>query len=433
MTNGIANGWVAPTLKHFEKGGDFGVVTKSQISWIASLEDFGKIFGAVFAALVLDILGRRPLLASVALIFFLIWLATAFTNSIQVLCMIRFIAGVFAGINEGSNSIYLAENSSPRIRPVCGSFIITVYFFGLIGEFFVATYLPYKTTLIINAVVSFLAFLSVFCMKESVQYTLMKGRESKAAKDFAWLRGISASNPEIELEFEKIKQNVSSENSLKSSLMKTISTPVNYRSLAIVVILYSLAGSVGYFPMMWYASMTFTSTNMLTSNEFTILFGIVQTIVVIPTSFVIGRINRRSLILTCFSLITLSHLATASLYYANQHITNIPHFPWLTFSTITFFASVYAFMYPGIFLIRGELFPLSVKALGGCLSIMSYSATSFFTTKIFLFMSDKFGVEVNFVIFALLSSITIVFVYFFLPETKNKSLIQIQESLTKVR
>ncbi|XP_065221956.1 solute carrier family 2, facilitated glucose transporter member 6-like [Planococcus citri] len=431
LTIGIANGWVAPTLNGLRTPGGELSVTIEESSWIASLDHFGKIFGAIFTAFILDIVGRKILLTASAFVLFAIWVIVMFTRSVPILYVMRIMFGVFVGLNDGTNSNYLAENSSPYIRGVFGAVCITLYYIGLLAEFTIATYCSYSNTALINVIITFLAFLPVIWIKEPVQFLLMKGKIAKAEKNFAWLHGSNMNSEEIKVEFERIKQNAQAENLKKSSFKKTITAPANYKSMFIMITIHALAGSTGYFPVMSYASIAFSASDILTPNEFTVLFGIAQTLVVALTSFVISRFSRRTIILISFSLIAASHAVTTGLYYVNSNVVAIPYFPWLIFASITFYASVYAFVYPVVFVIRGELFPLSVKATGGCLSVIAFSTTSFLTTKMFLYISNAYGIEANFLLFAFLTLLTILFVYIFLPETKNKSLIEIQEMLEK--
>lgn len=427
----MANGWVAPTLNILQSPeGEFRI-SSQQSSWIASLDCLGRIFGAIFAALMLDIAGRKLLLASSALVFFLMWVITWLTQSASVLCLIRLIFGIFIGLNDGTNSTYLAENSSPVIRGVFGTVCITLYYAGLLVEFAAATYLSYTHTAILNAVITFVALLSVFYLKEPVQFLLLKGKHQQAEKNYAWLHGVAVT--EIGTDFQKIKQNAQTESKKKTSFKKILSAPANYKSLFIMITLYCLVGSAGYAPIMSYAPLAFSATDILTTNEFTILFGVAQLLIVVSTSFLIGRFSRRAIILISFLLITLSHLTTAALYHLHDNITSIPYFPWVIFASITLYASIYAFVYPVVFLIRGELFPLSIKATGGCLSIVASSITSFITTKIFIVISDSYGIGANFLIFALVSLLLVLFVYSLLPETKNKSLVEIQEMLENTK
>lgn len=401
-----------------------------QCSWIASLDHFGKIFGAVLAALLLDVIGRKNLLTYCAFMFFFQWVLILFGDSVSLLYIARIAFGIAFGINDSTNSVYLGENSSPLIRGIFGATAISLNFLGLMGELALATYASYKTTALVNLAAGFLCLLPVFWMKEPVQFLLMKGKFKKAEENFRWLKGVNDVR-EVELEFEKIKQNVYSENSKKSSIKTVITSRANYKSVVIMFVIYALAASTGYYPLISFASLSFTETSSLTANEFTILIGICQFVIVTITSFVVDKFPRRSTIMISFLLIAFFHACTALVYYTNKYICPVPYFPWLIFAGISLFVGLHAFVYPAIFLIRSELFPLSIKAIGGCISVVGYSALSFLTTKMFLYISKYYGIYLNFAIFSVISLILVLFVYCVLPETRNKTLIEIQESLEK--
>lgn len=431
LSLGLGSGWIAPTLKLLRTPSAGGLtLTIEECSWIASLDHFGKIFGAILAAIFLDIIGRKNLLMYCALLFFLQWVLILFGNSAAILYIARIAFGVAFGINDGTNSVYLGENTSPLIRGIFGAIAISLNFFGLMAEMAFATFASYRATALINTAITFLCVLSVFWMKEPVQFLIMKGKYQKAEKNFLWLRGVTDVN-DVKIEFEKITQNVLSENTKKSSIKTVITSRANYKSVLIMFIIYALAASTGYYPIISYASLFFTETSILTADQLTILIGVFQFVIISSTSMIVDRFPRRSIIMVSFSCIALVHAGTAIVYYVHENITPVPYFPWLIFIGVSLFAGLHAFVYPAIFLIRSELFPLSIKAIGGCISVVGYAALSFLTTKMFLYIYQFCGFYLNFLIFSVISLLLVLFVYWVLPETRNKTLIEIQEDLER--
>ncbi|XP_065221945.1 facilitated trehalose transporter Tret1-like isoform X5 [Planococcus citri] len=427
---GVGNGWIPPTLSILQNSGAEKSLTMEEASWIASLEHIGKIFGALLTAFLLDIIGRKKLLTFSALSFAAMWCGILCSKSVLIIYLSRILFGLAYGVNDGTNSVYLGENSSPIVRGVFGSVTISLYYFGLLLELAVAGYFSVTTTAIINSVIMFSTFLCTFWMVEPAQFLLMKGKSERAKKNFLWLKGVRDIS-EVQHEFEKIQQNANAEITKKSSYMKIFTSPANYKSVLIMFAVYVMSGSTGYYPIMSFASVTFSSTEILTQNQLIILFGICQFVVGMVTSFVIDKFNRRSIMLVGYTMICIVHAFTAILYYVQDNLTQIPYFPWLTFVSITVYAMIYAFVYPAVFLIRSELFPLSVKAVGGCIAVVGYSLMSFLMTKIFLYVSVNFGIHVNFIMFSCISLTLAFFIYFLVPETRNKSLIEIQEILEK--
>lgn len=429
---GIGNGWVSPILDQLHSNSSELQVNSDESSWIASLDSIGRIVGAILSALFIDIVGRKSILGSCAIIFLLNWLAILFTKSVPIIYIVRLSFGLAKGMNDLSNSVYVGENTSPVFRGVFGTVASMCYYGALVGEYAVATFLTYNAIACINASIGLLTVSTIFCMKEPVQFLMMKGKNKKAEKNFLWLKG-AKNLDSVATEWERIKENVQLERSKKSSFSELVTSSANYKSLLIVVTTYFLVGAMGFAPVIAYTSTAFASTKAISSNQFTILFGLLQFIVAILASFFISSFNRRSIIITSSILIAITHLCTACLYYYNAYIAEVPYFAWLIFSSITLFASIYSFMYPAIFLIRSELFPLSVKAIGVSASLIANSGMSFLTTKVFLLISETYGIYVNFIAFSVVCTITAVFVYLTLPETRNKSLIEIQNALENKR
>lgn len=427
---GIGYGWLAPTLRLLQNSGTELSFTPDQCSWIASLHSFGRAIGPFLSAFLIDVIGRKAILIIHAVVVFLMWLLLIYSKTVLAIYTVRIVFGIALGMYEVANTVYIAENCSPTLRGVLGSVTAACFYAGVFVEFILATYLSYDTVNVTNAIMGFLCMASIMLLKEPAQFLLMKDREEEALKNLMWLKGTDNS-ADVKLEFEKIKRNVHAEKLKKFSFKEIFLSKANFRSITIVLIIYLITASTGYEAITAFASMAFSSSEMLTENEFTILLGFLQLVAVCISSCVIERINRRTFILISFSLCAVVLLCTTVLYYINDNITPIDNFSWLTFVTITSYTTIYAAVYPAIYIIRGELFPLSVKAIGGCLSITGNSVVGFLTTRVFLVVSQYCGMFANFLVFTVFSFVTVFYVHLVLPETRGKTLLEIQEQLER--
>lgn len=101
---------------------------------------------------------------------------------------------------------------------------------------------------------------------------------------------------------------------------------------------------------------------------------------------------------------------------------------------LTIFSCLYAmFMFALIGILRGELLPQSVKMLGAGLCTFVLSVGSFLNTRTFLPIAETFGMEFNFALFSVSALILAVYTYFDLPETRGKTLVEIQNELKGVK
>jgi hypothetical protein len=242
-----------------------------------------------------------------------------------------------------------------------------------------------------------------------------------------WLQGggkhYSAFN-----EIEKIKQNVLEEKAKKKSLSALLSAKGNLKSVLIVMGLYLLSTTTGVSAMTAYASMMFPPSDHLTSNEYTILYGAAKLVAVIVSLFVIEKFNRRSLLIVSFLICSFCNGSAYVLYYFDERNHQITFFPWLIFGAITLYSSIFAFVYPALYVIRGELLPFSVKTVGGSVAVIVQSSTSFAISKTFFPIEQYFGKETNFLIYFVMSLVTTIYIYFVLPETRGKALVDMRKS-----
>jgi SP family facilitated glucose transporter-like MFS transporter 8 len=81
--------------------------------------------------------------------------------------------------------------------------------------------------------------------------------------------------------------------------------------------------------------------------------------------------------------------------------------------------------------LMGELFPTETKALASGIAVLLNWFLVFLVTKTFPAMNKELGADITFWIFAAIMAIATAFTYFLVPETKGKSLQEIQEELRK--
>lgn len=299
----------------------------------------------------------------------------------------------------------------------------------MLMEFILSAHLSYKSVIIINLILSFLGLVSTYFLEETPHFFIIREKFEDAGITLKWLKGTPLWN-DVQDEFQTIKNNVAEEKS-KKSIQQLLSAPANYKSLIIGFMLNMLAMSTGYAAIVAFSSLIFVPSASLTSNAFTIIYGINQLIAVCISVFVIERFNRRNLVLISFSAFAIIHTVIAALYYYSDGISSSQFYPWLVFLSVSIYGSIFTFVYPVIYIIRGELFPQSVKAIGNCIAVMAHSATSFISAKMFLVIAFHYGLYVNFLLFSIISILAFVYTYFFLPETRGKTLIDIQKLFEK--
>ncbi|XP_065217783.1 facilitated trehalose transporter Tret1-like [Planococcus citri] len=429
---GLAFGWVAPMIKIFLEDPETEVIaTEEECSWIASLTEFGRIFGPLFSLLLLDVIGRKSMLQISSIIFFVIWLAILFTRSPMVLCATFFVFGLGIGICNAASAVYLGENSSPTVRGIFCSITTTGFYVGVLVQYVIAGYLSYHYLAIANIVMAFVCLASTLLLVESSQFLMLKDRFDRAEKNMMWLNGTSKKE-DIMVEFEDIKSNIASEKLKKTSYKELFTSSANYKSLIIVLVLNMAHAATGNAVMFTYISVLFPENEFFTSNQVSVYFGLSQMTFCLFASLIIENFNRRTLTLLCYAIFILCH--SAACYFLNDAANNetpVTYGVWIVFASVCIFSGFSAVLDSVIHMLRGELFPQSIRPIGSALSISAHSFMEFVTVKIFLSIKAQYGTHMNFMGYAVVSLFSFLFSYFALPETRGKTLIEIQKSLEK--
>lgn len=423
-------GWAAPTLPKLQSVDALFRITVDEASWIASINEIGRISGPFISPILVDNIGRRYTLILISIMYLMVWSTVIFARHAYILYAVRIVFGVANGINDVVGGIYTTENCTPSFRGIIGGVVQLMFYGAIFVEFILATYLPYVGAAIANTAIALSVFATLFYCTETPYFSVMKGKYDEAEKNLIWLRG-DVSRHEIADELDKIKQGVEEETKKNKSIFKLLSSATNLKAITIVLGIHLLGAVTGGNAFLPYASQIFTSSELLTADQYVILFGVIQFLAVALSPFIIEKFGRRTLLMLAFLGFTVSNVGSYVLVFLRSRNYEIMFYPWLIFSTITVYGAFNSLMAPGTYAVKGELLPLSVRAIGSSIAVVGQSMASFSTAKTFLPISKMYGMETNFLLYSIMSFLTIVFIFYTLPETRGKSLHEIQKSLKK--
>lgn len=421
---GIAYGWVAPTLSQLK---DSNSLTTDECSWVASLSNITRALGPFLLAGLMDKIGRIRIFVISAFVSFFMWIATVFTSTAVAMYIIRLVFGVASGLGESATSVYLGENCAPRLRGTFNSISNLSIYIGQLVAYILATYLSYKNVAIVQAAFGLINLLSMYLLKETPQWLIMKGRLELAKRHYNWLRDPEHTNGDAE--FEETKLYVEENSAI--SFAEFYRQPEVRKSLRIVIIVTFLTICTGNAAINAFVTMLFVSTSYFTANQFTILVGTIQVISAAISPFIVDKVNRRTLCMTSCLIIAIANLGTAALFYFRS-TRIVPYFAWLLFTTISIYYCAYGMLLrPLVSVIRSEILPQNVKAIGNSMSLVATGICFFINIKMYLIIRDSHGEHVNFLIFCFASLLLFTYIYYELPEMRGRTLVEIQKALEK--
>jgi SP family facilitated glucose transporter-like MFS transporter 8 len=316
----------------------------------------------------------------------------------------------------------------PLVLHVVGCMLFIIFFAGYFSELVLATYLTYQDTILVNGVISACAYTTLYFCTETPPFLIMRKRYADAEKTLQWLRAGLGPN-ELKGELAKLKLNVLEEKEKRKSLKTLFTSTANAKGLCLVLGMHLIFTATGNSAINPHATLVFSPSETLTSNHFAMLYALGNFVCACVAPFVVSKINRRTLFMICFSVIALSHVSTFSLFHSRSWHHEMPCHSWLVYASVAIFGAARTMYLPAVFVLRGELLPLSIRAIGGSMATLTTAITGFSTSKMFLPIATYLGMEVNFLGYATMAVLMVFMVYFFLPETRGKSLDEIQNEL----
>jgi SP family facilitated glucose transporter-like MFS transporter 8 len=163
----------------------------------------------------------------------------------------------------------------------------------------------------------------------------------------------------------------------------------------------------------------------------TIIVGVIQVVATFISTLVVDRLGRRILLLISDFVMAICALLLGVYFYLKTETdTDVNSLGWLPLTSVCVFIIVFSLGYGPIpWMMVGELFAPQIKGFASSLSCVLNWILAFLVTRFYSDLKDEFGTHTTFWIFAVISAIGTVFVFFIVPETKGKTLDEIQKEL----
>ncbi|KAG5549290.1 hypothetical protein RHGRI_014596 [Rhododendron griersonianum] len=404
---------------------DLGLTT-AQYSVFASIFTFGAMLGATVSGKIADLIGRRKSIWLCDIFYVMGWLAILFAKGVWWLDFGRLTMGFGAGIHTYVTSVYVAEITPKKIRGGFMAANMLVLCFGVSLMFFMGNVLTWRTMAIIGLVPCFVQSVGMFFILESPRWLAKIGREKELENTLQRLRG---KNADIFSEMAEIKDYTKTFEQLSKTSILNLFERRYAHLLTIgvgIMLLQQFGGSNG---ILYYASSIFEAAGCSASVGTTAM-AIIQ----IPFStlnvILVDKSGRRPLLMvsaagTCLGSIL---VGLGFLFQGFQYSSELCAILVLS-GILIYMASFLAGMNATPYILMSEIFPVNIRGSAGSLVTFTHWFTAWIVSYSFNFLFDWSSPGVFF-IFAAICGSTILFVAKLVPETKGRSLEEIQASMT---
>ena len=422
---GVINGALEPLSKNL-------ALTPFKVGVVAAILLLGAAVGAAVGGRLSDYWGRRTNILMLAVIFFVGTMGCVLSPNYEVLAFFRFVLGLAVGGASVTVPVYLAEVSPYERRGslvtrnefmiVFGqflAFVINAIIFQIWGE------LPgvWRYMLLVAALPAIALFVGMLRMPESPRWLVHKGRDRDALEVLKQVR-----SPErAEAELAEVHHLAEEEEQAHMGGWADLAVPWIRRLLIIgigLAIVQQLTGinSIMYYGTRLLGEAGFSANAAIILN---ILNGVASVSGITVALLVMNRINRRTMLLFGYFGIMTAHLLIG--------LSSLLLAPGLFRAyTILLFVILFVFIMQGtagplVWLMLSEIFPLEMRGFAIGISVLILWITNFFVGLFFPSVVAAFGISATFFIFAVIGALSLVFIWTMVPETRGRTLEQLEE------
>lgn len=431
ISSGMHAGWPSPSLHQLLSENSTLPITNEQGSWLAIMPLIGGAIGSLVAASTIDILGRKKTILFTSFPFFAAWIMVAYARSITVLIVGRLLAGAADGVTFTAVPMYLGEIAEPKIRGMLGSSCSATFIFGIFLINAIGSYLSITVTALLSSLVPIALLLSFLWMPESPYYLLMRGKNDAAKKSLQIFRGLK----EVDTELNRMDVAVKEQMHNTGKFIDLFRVSSNRKALFIVLGLRAAQQFSGTMAITYYAKTIFSESGHISANTATMLYFSIQLCLSIISSIIVDKSGRRPLLIVSIIGAAVTLLLEGIYFYISK-CTSLDTSSFSLVQVIALVGFVIMFsvgMQTIPILMLCELFPTNVKAFALCLADIYFCIIASVISKFFQIMKDNFGMHVPFFAFAACCVAGLIFIIFCVPETKGKTLEDIQNELRNTK
>ncbi|CAG9802981.1 unnamed protein product [Chironomus riparius] len=451
-------------------------LTKEQISWISSLNLICVPLGCIFSGSFATLIGRRRSMQLVNVPIFISWIIFFYSQHVYQLYIALAISGFTGGMLEAPVLTYVAEITVPKIRGLLAATGSTCIILGIFSQFIMITFLNWRIITLVSSAVPIIAIILLFFVPESPHWLIMKKRDEDAKESMMWLRGWETSFDNVRKEYEELQENLALARNEKPSFKNNVQE-FGRRTFILPYAICSLSFFVGHFSGMTtlqtYSVMIFTDLNAPMDKRLATSFlGALELLGTLICVIFVNFVGKRKLAFVstigcgiCFLLTAIYSIVINNMEVpaSNFNLTNLElenstgvhesllesevlihnetmfglelnstiiaynQYYWMP---LTFLLLSALLSHTGIrllpWMLVGEIFPAKIRGVASGLSGGTGYIFGFLANKLFLSMITLFSLSGTFIIYSCVSFIGCTILFFFLPETENRTLQEIE-------
>ncbi|KAG5873958.1 hypothetical protein JTB14_001606 [Gonioctena quinquepunctata] len=429
ITSGILQAWPSPFNLKISRDKENYDITEYEASYFSVISPIVMVLTCPIFTILSDHIGRKRTLMFTSIFSILAWLVLIVSENLWLIYLSRFFSGVADGCFFATLPAYIGEVSIPRIRGTWGNILSVFLVFGTLLINSIGSYFSVKETAYICLIVPITLFVLLNCIPESPYYFILKGDEEKAKQALRWLRATQ----EVDEVFTKLKSDLEIQMSERGTWRELVSIESNRKALIAGLFLRFSQQFSGVSSVVANTKLIFELADTSLSPEIpTIIFCGLGLVGMVISSCVAEKVGKRKSYIISLAGCGITMCLVGIYLYLDKHFPNIDLTPvkWIPIAGILLFDVISCLGLINLpTLMAGELFSTSVKAKGMSVCVLAFGICMSLTNYIFSVTNSYIGLYAPLFIFGLVSIFSTFLTCWLLPETKGKTLEEIQQGL----
>jgi len=420
---GYDTGVISGALLYIKKDLHAGDLAQS---WIVAGLLVGAVFGALAGGRLADLISRRWTLLASGIVYVVAAIAAALAQSSGQLVAARMVLGLAVGAASAVVPLYIAEHTPPKIRGGTVSYNQLMITIGILVAYLVDFALRnadqnWRWMLGLGALPGVFLVLGMLFVPYSPRWLMQRGRREEAHEVLRRTRP----GEDYEKELAEIESVLSEE---RHAGIRALLRPSLRPMLVIGIGLAVIQQVVGVNTVVYFSPTILTYTGLHANDAIAqaLSVGITNVVFTIIAVLLLDRVGRRALLIAGTAGLTVALLTLAAFFAFDWKDSA----PWVALVALVLFMASFAVgLGPGFWLMISEIFPLGVRGTAMAVCSVFNWAANFFVSYYFLQLVDGIGKAWTFGLYAVMGVVGIVFFVTKVPETKNRSLEEIERDL----
>lgn len=420
---GYTLGYTSPIKDTLESPPPHGIsLTSSENSLFGSLVNVGAMVGSIASGVLLDRIGRNRTIFTSSVLFVAGFLTISFGHSFGVVLLGRLLTGLAVGLISVAVPVYIAEISPTPLRGGLGSINQLGVTVGILIVYAIGLGVKWRPLAWIGAIPPGILAVASFLIPATPRSLVSAGKRDEAIRSLKRLRG---SHIDVLPELEEIELAVASDSTSASGSFSDLFKGGAKKAMVIGVGLMLFQQFSGINSVIFFSGQIFDDAGFHDANTAALIVSSVQVIVTAISCVLVDKSGRRSLLMAAGIGMAASLVILGYFFFLQNQ--GHPTTGTVALVSVLLYIACFSLGLGAIpWLMMSEIFPATVRGTASSAATLLNWSCSFLVTETFKSMISSITEEGVFWFYGSVCILGVLFVLFKVPETKGRSLEQIE-------